>query len=428
MITRIELEGFKSLQGFTMDLGPFTAMIGPNGAGKSNVLDALGLLARLASGDLATALSGGRGRIREQLTAGDGETRKQGFGPLGRIAIAVELLLFEQEALFTRLRYEVAIELSWLPSGIDRCTLASERLSVLSQDDPWMARHPWLADRARHAASDTILSWDGAELSVNDPASVHASRSAVQHVPARAHLAEPALWAASPHLRAVAAEMRRIRVVHLEPRLLREPSERGAPAMTAEGAYLATELAALPPDGLARVRARLASLVAGTRTVEIVPHDDTLQIELELTDGRRFSSRVLSDGTLRILGVLALLESSRGSGLLAIEAPENGVHASRVRLLAGVLRDAVGASGERDVEPAQIVITSYSPAMLAPLLERPEDIVCIDMVRLGMGPRFTRARRTVPRDEADPDEKTVSVQELEKLLATALIDLESGGP
>jgi predicted ATPase len=161
--------------------------------------------------------------------------------------------------------------------------------------------------------------------------------------------------------------------------------------------------------------------------VEIVPHDDTLQIELELTDGRRFSSRVLSDGTLRILGVLALLESSRGSGLLALEEPENGVHSSRARLLTGVLRDAIGAPGDRDVEPAQIVITSHSPAVLAPLLERPEDIVCIDMVRAGAGPRFTRARRAAP-DGAERSEHTVSVQELERLLAAALLDVEGGGP
>ena len=85
MITRIEVNGFKSLRDFALDLEPFTALIGPNGAGKSNILDALALLSRLASDDLATALQGGRGRIREQFSSLDEGTQKSGYGPLGVI-------------------------------------------------------------------------------------------------------------------------------------------------------------------------------------------------------------------------------------------------------------------------------------------------------------------------------------------------------
>jgi len=45
MITRVEIHGYKSLNRFSVDLGPIAVVVGPNASGKSNVLDALQLLA-----------------------------------------------------------------------------------------------------------------------------------------------------------------------------------------------------------------------------------------------------------------------------------------------------------------------------------------------------------------------------------------------
>jgi AAA15 family ATPase/GTPase len=49
MITRLEVDGFKSLRNFAVDLEPLTVFVGPNSAGKSNILDALELLSPLSS-------------------------------------------------------------------------------------------------------------------------------------------------------------------------------------------------------------------------------------------------------------------------------------------------------------------------------------------------------------------------------------------
>ena len=43
MITRLEVDGFKSLRDFAVDLEPCTVLVGPNSAGKSNIMDALGI-------------------------------------------------------------------------------------------------------------------------------------------------------------------------------------------------------------------------------------------------------------------------------------------------------------------------------------------------------------------------------------------------
>jgi predicted ATPase len=427
MITRIEVNGFKSLDGFALDLETFSALIGPNGAGKSNILDALGLLSRMASGDLATALQKGRGRIREQFSRLDPGPVEVGSGPLGHMALAVEVLLLDAaaDALATRLRYEVTLELQLLSSGIERCVVHTERLLAMDQaGDPWMTRRPGLARYARHGARPEILSYERGELTIDDPGAPHASagepyRVTPQHVAERCHLADPRAYGRSPHLHAVAEELRQIRVVQLEPRLLREPSERGAPAMTAEGEHLAKALAALPPGGMARVRAALAGLVPGARTVETLSVDDAFHVEIEFSDGRRFPSRVLSDGTLRVLGLATLMEVSPAGAVLAIEEPENGVHPSRARALVELLRDATRVDAlEAAAAPRQVLITSHSPVVLAALMDAPDSIAFIDMVRQGDGPRRTRARHLAAQG-GDRGRSTVSVAEIERLLSTA---------
>jgi AAA15 family ATPase/GTPase len=58
MMTRIEIDGFKSFSQFAIDLKPFHVLIGPNGGGKSNLFEALHFLSTLvtrASFEPATA-------------------------------------------------------------------------------------------------------------------------------------------------------------------------------------------------------------------------------------------------------------------------------------------------------------------------------------------------------------------------------------
>jgi AAA15 family ATPase/GTPase len=47
MLTRIEIDGFKTFDKLKLNLRPFTAIVGPNASGRSNLFDALQLLARI---------------------------------------------------------------------------------------------------------------------------------------------------------------------------------------------------------------------------------------------------------------------------------------------------------------------------------------------------------------------------------------------
>ena len=68
MLTRIEIDGFKTFENQAIDLTPFTAIIGNNAAGKSNLFDAIQLLSHLATRDVAEAMrsAGAVGCLRKE--------------------------------------------------------------------------------------------------------------------------------------------------------------------------------------------------------------------------------------------------------------------------------------------------------------------------------------------------------------------------
>ena len=79
--------------------------------------------------------------------------------------------------------------------------------------------------------------------------------------------------------------------------------------------------------------------------------------------GKEFPAPVLSDGTLRFAAITAAFFQPDMPGVMTIEEIENGIHASRVRLLVELLRSRA-SSGK-----TQIMATTHSPIVLAWLLE-----------------------------------------------------------
>ena len=71
-ITRIKIEGFRRLASVDLEMRPMMVMIGANGVGKTSVLDAISLLSESANGRLGKALSD-LGGISSVLTRGKAE-------------------------------------------------------------------------------------------------------------------------------------------------------------------------------------------------------------------------------------------------------------------------------------------------------------------------------------------------------------------
>lgn len=81
------------------------------------------------------------------------------------------------------------------------------------------------------------------------------------------------------------------------------------------------------------------------------------------TSGAVFPAPVLSDGTLRFAAIVAAFLQPDMPALLKIEEIENGIHASRMRLLVELLRSCTSAG------TTQVIATTHSPIVLAWLQE-----------------------------------------------------------
>lgn len=81
-------------------------------------------------------------------------------------------------------------------------------------------------------------------------------------------------------------------------------------------------------------------------------------MELRLREvGIPVPTRVLSEGTLRILGMLALTGAKEPPSLVGFEEPENGIHPRRIQLIAELLKTRVG------IGDTQYIVTTHSPIL-----------------------------------------------------------------
>lgn len=113
MITRLEIDGFKTFSNFKIDLSSFVVIAGTNGSGKSNLFDAIQLLSRLAETELKSAFQEQRGEARELFTLLSDGTYKE------KMSFMVEMLVDkkvkdswgnEKELKYTRLKYILEIQ------------------------------------------------------------------------------------------------------------------------------------------------------------------------------------------------------------------------------------------------------------------------------------------------------------------------------
>jgi predicted ATPase len=125
MLTRIEIDGFKTFEYFSLDLRPLTAIVGPNASGKANLFDALRFLSLLAQYDIRTAMQGLRGEPEELF-------RQTPRGMTDCMSFAIEVVLSRSgvdafgtnyETPARRLRYELKLALTQPGAGgrIHRC-------------------------------------------------------------------------------------------------------------------------------------------------------------------------------------------------------------------------------------------------------------------------------------------------------------------
>jgi predicted ATPase len=380
MITRIEIDGFKSFHKFAVDFRPFQVFIGPNGVGKTNLFDAIVLLANLA-GDhtLEDAFRHSRGELSELFTLYPDGTRAK------TIALAAEMLIEETAtdaagksytASSTRLRYELDLS-SRIEGGRDHVYVVREALLPLKEsDDAWVKdnipskiRKSWIIREKRPPYIATTENGNGtATIYRNEDGPGSGKESTVVGNIDRTILST-ADSTRYPTIHRVRQEMLNWRFLQLNPFALRMPTTiQGPTTLLPDGSNLTAVLSRIAKDGLSGVLKDMTAFIPSIQNVAInpVPDHDEHVIEVETQDKSRFSSRVLSDGTLRLLALVTLKNDAQHRGLLCFEEPENGVQPLRLKNIVDVLFALTSdLSKESSKVPLrQVLVNTHSPGLM----------------------------------------------------------------
>lgn len=449
MLTRVEIDGFKSFDKFSVDLQPFSVIAGPNAAGKSNFFDALRLLSRLCQHDVRTAFQDIRGDSSELF-------RRSGDRLSDTITISVEVLLprkvedsygLTHELLQNRIRYSISIiRRPEGKSSFERLYVHTETAAPIAVGkDRWFrgARPPSSAFRQ---GFESRRKSDFLETTTNDAGEriflARQDRTQGRGRPYPAGRAETSVLsgitsaAEFPHLYALRLLLSDIRYLQLDPTLERNPSSFLAPdRLEPNGSNLAAVLARLQdkskttenPKGLVKnIEQALRTIVQSVSELRVITDDVRREhrIEVVTIDGDVFSSRVISDGTLRVISMLALIYDLDIGGIVCFEEPENGIHEHRIQQLVEILRNSCVDIKSRqrfgDEAGMQFVVNTHSPIVMKSLSEH--EIIYADTVTRIMNDktkiRLTRMRPGAGKNISD-GQLSLTRFEIETLLHQA---------
>lgn len=322
-INRVQIRNFKSFERAVVELAPLTVLVGPNGAGKSNFVDALVFFQQIATIGLQQALRQHPGllprwveqRVREEQAVG--------------LRIEIDL------ADGARADYAVDIRFD----RIDRATVSRERCRVVRASGP-EAVFEVVEGRFVHEIAGIR-----AQLAP-DRLALSAASATEEFRPVYDFLSSMLVYSISP---------KAVNTIRLS-------SESGL-TLEREGGNSAAVLRAIlerSPEDHSRIVRLLGLAVDGITGVGVEEADGALSLELKkdigLPSPGRFLGDSMSDGTLRLLGLLlAIYQPSRPS-VLAIEEPAAAVHPAAVELVAEIL---LAASSDR-----QVLVTTHSPDIL----------------------------------------------------------------
>lgn len=410
MLTRLEVDGFKNLHGFQIDLGPYTCIAGPNGSGKSNIFDAVAFLSLLADFPLMEAAqrvraTEGRGGDPHGLFWSDGDRIAD------EMRFGVEMLVptqisddFGREATPTTtfLRYDLHLgyEAPTGPANLGRLVLLREELRHIKLGEA-VDRLKWphskrnfrdVVVRGRRAGVAFISTIEDDGVTIIRTHQDGGSRG--QPRPSSAATAPRTIvsttsTSADPTILAARRELQSWRTLALEPTAMRTPDGFDAqPRVAANGAHLAAALYRLAnrrapdeetsPRAIYSALATRASALTDVRAVRVDRDErrEVLTLEARLREGGFLPARALSDGTVRFLALCILEVDPDVTGLICMEEPENGIHPARMAAMVELVRDLAVDPTEPpgpDNPFRQVIVNTHSPAFVQ--LQHPEDLL-----------------------------------------------------
>jgi predicted ATPase len=357
MLKRVKIQGYKSLADVEVNLQPLSVLFGPNASGKSNFLDALQLLSRIAtSSNLRSAFAPpNRGTPLESFT----------FGQNG-----IRGLLTQEKATFS---IEVDIELSQRIidevnrriQDVGKLKVTGEKNKIIKEGNSALVQEKFMNYRIEVEISpkSQVLRIVNEVLKVDNqpelvgPIMTHGSSDL-----GTLSFLSPAYFIGSPYLSAMRTELMNWNFFYLEPReRMRERTPlkevRHIGLMGEEIAAYLNTLRAVDEPQFRAVERTLHLMIPSINGIETSVNNSG-EVELNLIEGNTpIPARVLSEGTLRILGLLALSGAKEPPSLLGFEEPENGIQPGRLRLVVSLLET-------RSYLDTQVIVTTHSPTLI----------------------------------------------------------------
>ncbi|WP_026711006.1 AAA family ATPase [Flavobacterium filum] len=386
MITYLKINGFKSFHNFEMEFTPFTVIAGANASGKSNLFDALTLLSRLADTDnLKRAFSEQRGEFIELFTQyGDDNYANE-------MEFVIEMLVNknvkdawgnEAKLKYTRLRYELSIKRITNQSGIQDLAVSKENLFKLNhQEDKWVTTilpkkslefwRPKVGTGKRGIPYIESVNENGIDI-------IQVPQDGTTGNKRRFPLSNATRTVLSsfdtvdfPHVLAAKEEMKSWKFLQLNPEDLRQATSKnnGEDTISVSGKNLAAALFRIKQTdkySLKEISRKLNSFLPNFVEVDVIDDNENKQylIKLKDVDKKEFSSRVLSEGTLRVLALCILEYDEKHTGLLCFEEPENGIHPFRIKAMTELLKDLTVDFNEIDIPLRQVIVNTHSPVLV----------------------------------------------------------------
>ena len=352
MLTRIQIENFKSFRKVELELGTMNLFVGPNASGKSNFFDSLRVLQGVGNGYSVSEILDGKPRsatneMWEGIRGGGAKACFEGRRRRATFSITIH------GRLPTRRRtWEYAVAMR-----PDRGWIEQESLTV-GRDLIYESKAPE-SDNPVHAVR-YLTGRQGRPPEL----AFERSRPALRQFE-ESDKASPKHASLAAEIAEQLADMQRI---DPSPVVLRGYSQ--APLVRRMGER---------GENFAALIGRIclnddekASYLEWLRELRPQEVDDVATLHGAVGEpmfvlrerGRKFPAPVLSDGTLRFAAVAAAFFQPDMPGIMTIEEIENGVHASRARLLVELVRAKAGRA-------TQVMATTHSPLVLA-WLERDE--------------------------------------------------------
>jgi predicted ATPase len=376
MIRRIHIRRYKSLRDVDVELQPLSVLFGPNAAGKSNFIDALQLLSRIAgSRSLKEAFEPPyRGKPMESFSFG--ETGLEGLLREESVSFEIEADIELSPAVIAAVNKEILESKSGKADGNGSQTPKAASF----------IHHPNLRYRIEigirpqsgvlHVSDEYLVALGRDGTPKNTPRAfierknnrIHLRMEGQSHPTYfdryldHAIVSRPHYAPHYPHLTALKKELQSWYFYYFEPReRMRAPTGvkevRHIGLMGEELAAFLNTLKSQAPRQFEAVEKALHSLIpsiTGIRT-EV---NKVGEVELSLMEGVvAMPARVLSEGTLRALGLLALSGVNEPPAVIGFEEPENGVHPRRIRDIAKIL-ESRAESGD-----TQLIVTTHSPIL-----------------------------------------------------------------